>query len=352
MASPASDRGGIDLITRRTAIFAGAGFAVSSGRQSEAGLPSLTLAVPDATMDALIDAGGWAPTAEDNGSNERLPETFLRQLLAHTNSTGDDAGRLTSLGILALALSIAEWGVAWSGSPPSDPAGTKWKGPASIDAGKHMMSYSLGGLGLAHLDKNDIVAFLKELAKTSPGTGKEVEELVQYHGGFTFDRVRSAGGMCAADPEKTVIMTDLDSVPFKHDFPYLGGLGYCPIYNGDKRLDPAAWQRLRHWERVGLRRRDMQTWVVNYWLNAYWLPAYQSVMARPHGTVSEALIIVRIANSGPALAAHAVKLAGNEPDTQRRIDTELGYYGNLKKTYHDRLGVMRRPVVVLKALST
>jgi hypothetical protein len=67
---------------------------------------------------------------------------------------------------------------------------------------------------------------------------------------------------------------------------------------------------------------------------------------------NEALVVVRIANSGPGLAGHAVAVAGNKADPTKRIAMELEYYGSLKKTYKGRIGVMQRPIVILKQLDT
>ena len=89
-------------------------------------------------------------------------------------------------------------------------------------------------------------------------------------------------------------MQDLDGNQFQHAFPVWGGSGYCMKFNPERRLNSKAWQILRHWSRVGLRRRDMQAWIVNDWLNSFWVPAYNEVMRRPHASAKEALVVARV----------------------------------------------------------
>ena len=108
----------------------------------------------DNILSGLLEAGGWNETADDRGGNERLPETFVATLVREhsTKPNSPSQSALIGLGVLVLALSVAEWGVAWGGAAPGDPAQQNWRGPTDVRGGKHLMSYALGGIGLPHLD--------------------------------------------------------------------------------------------------------------------------------------------------------------------------------------------------------
>ena len=148
-------------------------------------------------------------------------------------------------------------------------------------------------------------------------------------------------------------MTDLDGEPFKTPFPFWAGSKYCSRFDPSGTPNPPAWQVLRHWSRVALRRRDMQEWIVNDWLNNVWNPAFTEVLRRPHGTVEEALVIARIWSSAKGQAITALNSAGSMADPRQRMETELRNYAARSDTNKERAaGVMRRPGAAYAFIAT
>jgi hypothetical protein len=138
-------------------------------------------------------------------------------------------------------------------------------------------------------------------------------------------------------------MTDLDGAPFKHGAAAFGGPNYCDRFNPAHATDIDAWRKLRHWCRVGLRRRDMQAWIIKDWINTVWAPACNEVSSRPHGTFREALVVARIWNTSRGEALTALNAAQTEADSRKRIAAELAEYAKGSSTHRDRIGVMQRP---------
>jgi hypothetical protein len=139
------------------------------------------------------------------------------------------------------------------------------------------------------------------------------------------------------------LITDLEGKDFQHGAPTFDGSNYCTRFNPERELDTEAWRKLRHWCRVGLRRRDMQEWIILDWLNNTWVQAYNEVMGRMHGTVPETLLVARMWNSSKRDALKALATAGNEPDPRKRIAAELASYAARSDTNRGRVGVMQRP---------
>jgi hypothetical protein len=298
---------------------------------------------PPDFLQAVLDAGGWSETAEDNGGGERLQVEAVRAIVRVRAAEPKSEDALAGLGVLVLTLSVAEWGIAWTGPAPPDPAGRDWDGPASIREGKHLMSYALGGIGLPHLDVGGAERFLDEVARRVPASAGDLDMFTKPKGSFRYDMVRGAGGVRAANPKSAVLMNDLDGVPFRHDAATFGGASYCSRFNPGGRLDAEAWRRLRHWCCVALRRRDMQEWIILDWLDHVWRKALAEVVRRPHGTIREALVVARIWNSSKGAALEALDAAASETDPDRRIAVELRKYGEGSETRRRRAGVMQRP---------
>jgi hypothetical protein len=255
---------------------------------------------------------------------------------------------MAALGILVLTLSVAEWGVAWDGAPLRDPAysETTWDGPPDITQGKHLMSYALGGIGLAHLDTEHAVRFLNAVAEKIPESSADLQSFTRGPHGFRYDLVRAEGGLCPPQAASAVIMTDLNGEEFRHAAAHYGGEDYCHRFNPAGQVDVQRWRKLRHWCRVALRRQDMQEWVLKYWLNTFWIPSYNEVIGRPQGTVQEALVVARMWSSAPGEAQAALNAAGAEADRTKRIKIELRDYGNRSRTNDRRAKhVMPRPVI-------
>jgi hypothetical protein len=76
------------------------------------------------------------------------------------------------LGLLALLLGTAEWGVAGAGLP-DDPAKKNWESDTGEDSGKHVMSYAVGGVGILHADVGDLEEYVKWVAARSGAGGPE-----------------------------------------------------------------------------------------------------------------------------------------------------------------------------------
>ncbi len=145
-------------------------------------------------------------------------------------------------------------------------------------------------------------------------------------------------------------MADLDGVPFRHGAAALAASDYCSRFNAAGALDAEAWQRLRHWCRVGLRRRDIQEWVMLDWLNGTFAEAVNAVLARPSGTLREATVVARILNSSRGAMNEALRAAGDETDPERRIGAELDEYAKGSETRAGRRGVMQRLKTVMAAV--
>lgn len=304
--------------------------------------------VGEAALQTLLGAGSWTERSDDDVYGERLPGAGASTLGVSAASKSRTAGQMGDLGVLVLALSVAEWGV---GAPPNvpDPAKKLWAGPTML-GGKHLMSYTAGGIGIPHLDVEAALPFFEQLAKVLPAAAPEAAELRHAganHGVFRFDIVRAQGGICSGKSPKPTLMTDLDGERFSKVGEHYAGPRYCSRFAGHARLDLGAWQRLRHWSRIGLRRRDMQAWVVQNWVTGQWLSAYRTVMSLPHGSLAEAFIIARIRNSSPGLARAALAAASRETDPARRIGTELKRYAQASETNRCRAGVMQRPAALL-----
>lgn len=304
--------------------------------------------VGEAALQTLLGAGSWTERSDDDVHGERLPLAGASALGASAASKSRTAGQMGDLGVLVLALSVAEWGVDGTPNVP-DPAKKLWTGPSMLE-GKHLMSYTAGGIGIPHLDVEVALPFFEKLGRVLPAAAPEATELRHAganHGVFRFDVVRAQGGICSGKSPKPTLMTDLDGEKFSAVGENYAGPRYCSRFAGNARLDPGAWQRLRHWSRVGLRRRDMQGWVVQNWVTGQWLSAYNTVMSLPHGSLAEAFIIARIRNSSPALARAALAAASRETNPARRIAAELGRYAQASETNRCRAGVMQRPAALL-----
>jgi hypothetical protein len=316
------------------------------GRARGAALP--TTSVSDPVLSAILSAGNWSTLAEDNGRNERVNQGVASSWVKAAAGPAPSRQSIVDLGVLTLTLAVAEWGVEWQGAPPADPADKEWTGPKSIEAGKHLMSYALGGVGLPHLDAQDGIAFFDQLAGLMSGDTRLADYVRHLPADFHYDRVRAAGGMC--DGHHAVIMTDIFGEPFHHDAVNFGGPSYCTRFNPSHLLQPDQWQAFRSWARLALRRRDMQRWIVDTWINRYWLPAYDLVIKHPHGSLGEAFVIARIWNSGQGLATAAISAAATSSDPNQRIQLELDNYCRRSPTYRSRRGVMQRPGEVYQQL--
>jgi hypothetical protein len=183
-----------------------------------------------------------------------------------------------------------------------DPTGDDWKGPTRA-SGKHLMSYRVGGVGLPHLDREPLAQFIAYLLSKHADIGPAPE---QAHMTGLARELRS---------NKT----------------------YDQIKND---------ATFRKWMLTGLRDRDAQAWILNFWLDTYWQPAY----AASGGDVRLALVVARIWNTRPQLGRCAVERARKAKNS---IDVALKAYVECphgKIAYKERRWAwMKRPVVLFDA---
>lgn len=99
----------------------------------------------------------------------------------------------------------------------------------------------------------------------------------------------------------------------------------------------------RKWMLEGLRRKDAQKWVLEYWLDTYWEPAYRA----SGGDIRLALVVARIWNTSGRLGKCAAERALKADD---RVQSALQAYvdcpGGSKAYKTRRWGWMKRPVAL------
>jgi hypothetical protein len=273
----------------------------------------LIIPVEQSVLDAFLSLGGWSDTADEElGLGEQLPRSFVSQLVAEYKADPHNRAKTVNLGLLVLATAVAEWGVKPPSELPTDPQNDNWEGP-NKSRGKHLMSYTVGGIGIAHADVGYLSHFVSYLAtkQTKIFSPAEVELLndlaVKLSQHTTYDDLRNAGG--------------------------------------------PNWEAFKNCMRTALRVRDAQAWLIGYFLGQHWLPSYDAVVTANVGTVEEAFINARIRNSGSALAACAFDHARKHPagdaiaaELDAYIDPKICVHANPR--HNDRVGYMMRPVII------
>lgn len=259
-------------------------------------------AIPEEIFQAILDAGAWSPTADENlNLREQLSLATVQAIVQSYPSTTHE------LGLLVLTTSAGKWGVlAQSGSSiPDDPAHDEWRGPNKVE-GKHLMSYRTGGVGLPHLDVGSLANFVRYLLSQSPALGPAAEQ----------ERM----GAIARQLDRSLTFAQV-------------------------RNDPV----FRKWMLAGLRQRESQRWILEHWLTDYWDPAIEATGS----DVRAALVLARIWNSSGRLAKCALELSANAKD---RVDAMLEAYasptlcaGADPKLRTRRFPWMRRPIVLYDA---
>src|ERR1051325_5498345 len=167
-------------------------------------MPALKLS--DEVINTYLSGGQWSAEAEDNIAGESVSGDFIQQLVTAYSSDPASVAARQGLGLVALLLGIAEWGVTGNGLP-QDPAEKGWNSDTGEDSGKHLMSYAVGGVGISHADVGDPKKYVKwlgasDLVPTAPKpalqrlpTGQNPKTGIPYH------PVRAAG-RCSASPDK------------------------------------------------------------------------------------------------------------------------------------------------------
>lgn len=297
--------------------------------------------------DILAAPHAWDALGDDNRQGECLPQTFVKKIVVDYIASPNDPQALRSLGLLTLFLGIAQWGIADPAGLPDDPQGKHWGSVTGVDSGKHLMSYSIGGVGATHADVGLLAEFIARVAEQPYVPANQRAAILRLtdptlYGGHEvkYDQIR-----CAALCVKQDFTLDLMGEPFHH-FHTTADSEWCRQYNRSK-LAPQDWLVFKTWMRVALRDRVMQDWLLSRWLDTDWLTTTRMVPAG-EGYAEESLLNARVRNSSPSLANKAVRMAATS--VGEKIRRELDTYGELEsgKTLRRRCRLMLRPVVLFR----
>jgi hypothetical protein len=301
-----------------------------------------------ADFETYLLGGRWSETADDNIEGEAVPSEAVEKIVRVYNQYPEDAEAVGGLGLLALTLGIAEWGVTGT-NLPNDPAGKHWRSDTGEDSGKHLMSYAVGGVGISHADVGDLEEFVRWLAGTQIVLEDRKAALIRLaevrykKSGIVYDEVRAVG-RCGRPAEN-----DLLGERFQH-FQGPAGSVYCRDYKNDQ-LTEEDWQVFRTWIRKALRTREAQAYLLELWFRDYWRPTTEQAPTG-EGFAEECLVNVRVRNSAPRVATDAFgrnpPLSGVAGRVQRQIDA----YADWKlRTARRRWKIMMRPVVLYRHFS-
>jgi hypothetical protein len=304
-------------------------------------------------FDQYLSSGKWSEKADDNASGEALPFAIVKETVKRYCQAPKDKDALENMGILALTLGAANWGVNDLKDIPPDPNKKKWASTTGDDAGKHLMSYAIGGVGISHADVGDLREFLELQAGKETHAdrkarlnalvndvryGKDRNKTVKTSKDVVYDELRAAG-VCNSAHD-----TDLDGIPFEHR-KQSANSKYCKARANDQ-LNRDDWQLFRTVTRNALRQKSEQEWLLRLWMRDYWEKSLKKVHSGP-GYIEEVMVNARIRNSSPRTANEAIAPKGSLPD--ERIKKELAAYGaDDAERLERRRGVMMRPVVLYR----
>ncbi|MEA2943098.1 MAG: hypothetical protein QOD09_3627 [Bradyrhizobium sp.] len=301
-------------------------------------------------FEQYLAAGKWSVSADDNEAGETLPLALVETIVRRYCETPTDRDALENIGILALTVGAANWGISDPAQLPPDPNKKSWASTTGADAGKHVMSYAIGGVGISHADVGDLREFLHRLAQRLglPADQKvglvRLADTVHYKkkNVVVYDELRAAG-VCSMQ----TFDSDLNGVKFEHR-PQSASKSYCQArYNAS--LGPSDWRLFRTVVRDALRLKEDQAWLLAFWMNHYWNDSLTQVKPGA-GYIEEVIVNSRIRNSTPLVANKAV--APTETSPAKRVEIELKAYGDWNPaTLERRRGTMLRPVVLYQALS-
>jgi hypothetical protein len=315
-------------------------------------LPQFTIAAHAWSNDVFeqyLAAGKWSVSADDNEAGETLPLPLVETIIRKYCETPTDRDALENIGILALTVGAANWGISDPEQLPPDPNKKSWASTTGADAGKHVMSYAIGGVGISHGDVGDLREFLHRLAQR-PGLPSDQKaglvRLADVHykkkNVVVYDELRAAG-VCSTQ----VFDSDLNGAKFEHR-PQSASKSYCQARH-NASLGPSDWRLFRTVVRDALRSKEDQAWLLAFWMNHYWNDSLAQVKPGA-GYIEEVIVNSRIRNSTPVVANKAIAPAGTSPE--KRVDIELKAYGDWNPaTLKRRRGTMLRPVVLYQALS-
>ncbi len=303
----------------------------------------------DEIFAAFLKQGLWHEKVDDNVKGENLSADLIRRIVTKYRAQPDDPNALQDLGLFALAMGVAEWGVADPAGLPPDPAGKKWASDTGPDSGKHLMSYAVGGIGISHADVGDLEKFIVLVANDAALVPAEHRQALlrladtdlykprKKKRQVIYDEIRAAG-TCASQK----FDTDLNGEKFNH---FNVGTDCAKYMN--KNLNASDWRVFRTWMRAALRTKSKQEWLASLWMDKYWTPSLKTVPPGP-GYIEEVFVNVRVRNSSPAAAKDAPKLR-RATMVEQRMQRELDTYGKFSmKTLKRRCGIMLRPVVLYR----
>jgi hypothetical protein len=315
----------------------------------------------DRLLDEFLKQGQWAEDGDDNADREALTQDFLRSLVrAYTEAPGSIDGK-RALGLFVLALGIAEWGISdpagleekdSSGKlHDTDPAHRKWASDSSGDSGKHLMAYSLGGIGISHADGSEMVEFVERIAARPQLSDDSRRDLLltiepsRYRNGkVLFDQLRASSVCREGVP---ILGDDLFGVPFHHH-KVGGGSKYCPAHFGSPDLQPEDWKVFRTWARLAMRQRDTQEWLIVRWMEKYWDKSLAQ-MSPGDGQEEEAFTNVRFRNSASSAANNFAAAAGTP--VEQRIAKQMKQYHKVSgNRVLRRVDIMQRPIAFYRKI--
>jgi hypothetical protein len=299
----------------------------------------------------LMQIAGWSPAADDDVSGKTVPSTFFSKLVqAHIANPGDATAR-RNVGLIALLVGVAEWGVSGDNVPP-DPQGTHWESNSGPKQGKHLMSYDLGGIGISHVDSAELGKFVQYVALEFIVDAEQRKRYLRFADAslyrvvppaishdIMYNQIR-ASGVCVP----TRITKDLNGNDFAEDG-HGGAEKYCSDWK-NPNFSVEDWQLFRHYARVALRTSEGQEWVLDSWLDHNWTPSVEAVLASG-GSIDEALANARVRSSFPVAAKHALQKRATS-DTER-IQREIDAYEQHKHTTAEcRSGFILRSVALYR----
>jgi hypothetical protein len=270
-------------------------------------------------IDAVLIAGRWSgDTTDDDVFNERLQPDFIKRLVDNYRSAetkyrlpGDveEAVKdpaIVSLGLLSLTVAVAEWGVSPYDGLPDDPLQNArhptrppWGGTTRIGDGKHLASYTIGGIGISHLDDGPLERLFDYLNEKHPDLADNPAAFFRLRGRL-YDDIRNAGG--------------------------------------------SIWHIFSTWMREALRKRDVQLFILEDWLERNWIPSYMQVI-RAGGNAEEALVNARLWNSSRQKARCTLRAAQGARDrAMAEINASIPCAGYGR----DRIFVLQRVVALFR----
>ncbi len=300
--------------------------------------------ISDDLLRDFLREGRWTSNGDDNVDGEALSADLIRRMV-HGGSLDSPEGR-GALGLVALALGVAQWGVSDPNGLPADPYGHEWRSQAFADHGKHLMSYGAGGIGISHADVADLREFVQKVISLGLVPQQYQADFLRTVDGSRFkegspryDQIRVAGECSAVK-----YSNDLLEEPFNHRHTPSD----CVRFE-NPNLSPKDWLVFRTWSRIGLRNAEVQRWLLDHWMTKYWAKTLAKLPSGP-GQIEEAIINVRIRNSLPAAADQAFKVSAETIDA--KLERQLSSYKKYDhNAYHRRCRIMLRPVVLWRYLS-